>query len=259
MLEENLARTAGSIGESVAAGAIFTLPAFMISRAWPAFDTPDAYWKSTVLMVVGGVLGVLFVSLMRRVMVEDPELPFPESVAAAEIHKAGQVGASAAKYLFYSMGFGAIVQLLGDFSFYLRDKDFLLQIGSLGRSNVRLGPPGSTERSACGRHHHPRRPDGQPGLHRCRLHHRAEAGVLELRRRRVCLGTDGSAAALFLWVRKCRRSSRPEPRTKQPGQRRRMPSGATSCGRSQWAACSSARLTHCSECAKACPPDSAAR
>ncbi len=145
ILEENLARTAGSIGESVAAGAIFTLPAFMISRAWPAFDTPDAYWKSTVLMVVGGVLGVLFVSLMRRVMVEDPELPFPESVAAAEIHKAGQLGASAAKYLFYSMGFGAIVQLLGDFSFYLRDKDFLLNIGALGRSNVRLGPPGSTD------------------------------------------------------------------------------------------------------------------
>src|SRR3954453_22889466 len=144
ILEENLARTAGSIGESVAAGAIFTLPAFMIAGAWPAFDTPDAYWKSTVLMVVGGVLGVLFVSLMRRVMVEDPELPFPESVAAAEIHKAGQVGASAAKYLFYSMGFGAIVQLLGDFSFYLRDKDFLLQIGSLGASSVRIGPPGST-------------------------------------------------------------------------------------------------------------------
>src|SRR6476619_126454 len=41
ILEENLARTAGSIGESVAAGAIFTLPAFMISRAWPSFDTPD--------------------------------------------------------------------------------------------------------------------------------------------------------------------------------------------------------------------------
>ena len=51
-------------------------------------------------MVVGGVLGVLFVSLIRRVMVEDPELPFPESVAAAEIHKAGQAGAKAAKYLF---------------------------------------------------------------------------------------------------------------------------------------------------------------
>lgn len=144
ILEENLARTAGSIGESVAAGAIFTLPAFMISGAWPSFDTPDAYWKSTVLMVVGGVLGVLFVSLMRRVMVEDPDLPFPESVAAAEIHKAGQAGASAAKYLFYSMGFGAIVQLLGDFRAFLRDKDFFIGIGSLGASQVRLGPPGTT-------------------------------------------------------------------------------------------------------------------
>src|SRR5688500_10495059 len=94
ILEENLARTAGSIGESVAAGAIFTLPAFMISRAWPAFDTPEAYWKSTVLLVVGGVLGVLFVSLMRRVIVDAPELSFPESTAAAEILNAGQSGAS---------------------------------------------------------------------------------------------------------------------------------------------------------------------
>ena len=144
ILEENLARTAGSIGESVAAGAIFTLPAFMIAGAWPSFDTPDAYWKSTVLMVVGGVLGVLFVSLMRRVMVEDPELPFPESTAAAEIHKAGQAGASAAKYLFYSMGFGAAIQILGDISAFLRDRDFFLRIGALGTSTVRLGAPGTT-------------------------------------------------------------------------------------------------------------------
>jgi putative OPT family oligopeptide transporter len=143
ILEENLARTAGSIGESIAAGAIFTLPAFMISGAWPSFDTPDAYWKSTVLMVVGGVLGVLFVSLMRRVMVEDPELPFPESVAASEIHKAGQSGASAAKFLFYNMGFGAIVQIFADFSVFLKDKDFFVPVGALGASTVRLGPPGT--------------------------------------------------------------------------------------------------------------------
>jgi putative OPT family oligopeptide transporter len=101
-------------------------------------------------MVVGGVLGVLFVSLMRRVMVEDPELPFPESVAAAEIHKAGQLGASAAKYLFYSMGFGAVVQLLGDFSAFLRDKDYFLPIGALGTSTVRLGPPGTTNAIGAG-------------------------------------------------------------------------------------------------------------
>src|SRR6266404_8322826 len=71
ILEENIARTAGSIGESVAAGAIFTLPAFLIAGAWPSFAPKDAYWKSTALMVVGSILGVLFVSLVRRVMVEE--------------------------------------------------------------------------------------------------------------------------------------------------------------------------------------------
>ncbi|MCL6546898.1 MAG: OPT/YSL family transporter, partial [Bryobacteraceae bacterium] len=88
ILEENMARTVGSIGESVAAGAIFTIPAFVISKAWPSFDFEHAYWKSSVLMLVGGVLGILFVTLLRLVMVSDPELPFPESQAAAEIHKA---------------------------------------------------------------------------------------------------------------------------------------------------------------------------
>src|SRR5579872_2356842 len=93
VLEENIARTSGSIGESVAAGAIFTLPAFMIAGSWQSFAPGQAYWKSTALMVVGSILGVLFVSLVRRVMVEDATLPFPESVAASEIHKAGQRGA----------------------------------------------------------------------------------------------------------------------------------------------------------------------
>src|SRR5262244_237414 len=50
ILEENIARTVGSIGESVAAGAIFTLPAFVISKAWRRFDSPEAYWKSSALM-----------------------------------------------------------------------------------------------------------------------------------------------------------------------------------------------------------------
>src|SRR6202451_4005856 len=65
ILEENLARTAGSIGESIAAGAIFTIPAFVISRAWLDFSPGTAYWKSTALMLVGSVLGGLFVSLVR--------------------------------------------------------------------------------------------------------------------------------------------------------------------------------------------------
>jgi putative OPT family oligopeptide transporter len=143
ILEENIARTAGSIGESVAAGAIFTIPAFVISHSWLDFSPGTAYWKSTSLMLVGSVLGVLFVSLVRRGLVEDPELPFPESVAASQIHKAGQVGAQAAKYLFYNMAFGASVFLAGTFNFFATDKDWLFPVGTLGKSSLRLGPIGS--------------------------------------------------------------------------------------------------------------------
>src|SRR5664279_4396695 len=71
ILEENMARTIGSIGESVAAGAVFTIPAFVLAGVWPAFDVANGYWKSVALMAVGGTLGILFVTLLRRVMVED--------------------------------------------------------------------------------------------------------------------------------------------------------------------------------------------
>lgn len=150
LLEENIARTAGSIGEGIAAGAIFTIPAFLIAKAWPSFRPQDAYWKSTALIMVGSILGVLFISLVRRVMVEDPELPFPESVAAGEIHKAGQRGAEAAKYLFWNMGVGGIVYMLGKFGLFAADHDFHFRIGNLGHSQIRLGPVGSTNVVATG-------------------------------------------------------------------------------------------------------------
>jgi putative OPT family oligopeptide transporter len=139
ILEENIARTVGSIGESVAAGAIFTIPAFVISGAWPVFDFEHAYWKSSILMLVGGVLGILFVTLLRRVMVEDPELPFPESVAASQIHIAGQQGSRAAKILFGNMGFAGVIYLLGQFSLFTASRDFIVKVGSLGSSFVRMG------------------------------------------------------------------------------------------------------------------------
>jgi putative OPT family oligopeptide transporter len=145
LLEENIARTAGSIGEGIAAGAIFTIPAFLIAKAWPSFRPGDAYWKSTALIMVGSILGVLFISLVRRVMVEDPELPFPESVAASEIHKAGQRGAEAAKYLFWNIGIGGVVYMLGKFGLFAADRDFPFTIGNLGHSQVRLGTLGSTK------------------------------------------------------------------------------------------------------------------
>ncbi len=138
ILEENIARTIGSIGESVAAGAVFTIPAFVLANVWPVFDVQHAYWQSVALMAVGGTLGILFVTLLRRVMVEDPELPFPESVAAAEIHKAGQQGAKAAKILFANMGIGAVVYFLGAINVFAASRDFLVRVGDLGRSAVQL-------------------------------------------------------------------------------------------------------------------------
>jgi putative OPT family oligopeptide transporter len=150
VLEENIARTSGTIGEGLAAGAIFTIPAFVIAKAWPSFRPADAYWKSTALMLVGSILGVLFISLVRRVMVEDPELPFPESVAASEIHKAGQRGAQAAKYLFWNIGIGGVVYLLGRFGLFASDKDFHFGVGTLGHSQVRLGAAGTPNVVAAG-------------------------------------------------------------------------------------------------------------
>ncbi len=138
LLEENFARTVGSIGESIAAGAIFTIPAFAILGLWEFHGFAD-YLKATALMVLGGALGILFVTMLRRVMVEDPELPFPESVAAAEIHKAGQRGADAAKQLFKAMGVGAVINLLGQLRIFSAANDFFLRVGEIGRSLVRLG------------------------------------------------------------------------------------------------------------------------
>jgi len=133
LLEENIARTIGSIGESVAAGAIFTIPAFVLAGLWPGL-TGQRYWPCVALMVIGGTLGILFVTLLRRVMVEDPELPFPESVAASEIHKAGQQGSKAAKILFANMGFGALVNLLGQLNVFSYQNAFSdVKIGALGK------------------------------------------------------------------------------------------------------------------------------
>lgn len=119
ILEENMARTVGSIGESVAAGAIFTLPAFFVAGIWPDFYTPGNYITSTLILIAGGVLGIMFVALLRRVMVEDPELPYPESVAAAEIHKAGRGGGGGSKFLFTAMIGGGLVKALGEFKLFL--------------------------------------------------------------------------------------------------------------------------------------------
>lgn len=106
ILEENLARTTGAVGEALAAGAIFTIPAFLMTGVWTKFDLI----KSSLLMLVGGILGVFLIILVRRTLVEDAELPFPESVACAEMVKTGQKGGSNAAYMFWAMGLGGFIE-----------------------------------------------------------------------------------------------------------------------------------------------------
>jgi putative OPT family oligopeptide transporter len=137
LLEENMARTVGAIGESVAAGAVFTIPAFVLAGLWPSLSM-ERYWPSVALMSIGGLLGILFVTLLRRVMVEDPELPFPESVAASEIHKAGQQGSKAAKILFANMGFGGLMYFLSQVNLFWYTKQLLIDIPKMP-AGLRLG------------------------------------------------------------------------------------------------------------------------
>ncbi|MEX1276497.1 MAG: oligopeptide transporter, OPT family [Bacteroidota bacterium] len=109
ILEENIARTTASVGEALVAGAIFTIPAFLMVGAWESFD----YVESVMIMLVGGVLGVLMIIFLRKPLVEEATyLPYPESVATAEMVKAGQKGETGAKYVFGALGLAALVELL---------------------------------------------------------------------------------------------------------------------------------------------------
>jgi putative OPT family oligopeptide transporter len=83
--ENNIVQTAASAGEALAAGAIFTLPALVLLGAWQGFD----YGWTLALTAAGGLLGVLFVIPLRRVLVLDSRLPFPEGTATATVLEAG--------------------------------------------------------------------------------------------------------------------------------------------------------------------------
>jgi len=89
ILENNIVQTAASAGESLAAGVIFTLPALVILGFWEKFD----YVWVTVISAFGGILGVLFTIPLRRALIVEEGLKFPEGIATAEVLKAGRRGA----------------------------------------------------------------------------------------------------------------------------------------------------------------------
>src|SRR5918993_3083537 len=110
ILENNIVQTGASAGSSIAAGVIFTIPALIILGYW------DDFRYSWVLAIagLGGLLGVLFsVPLRRSMIVEDP-LPFPEGKAAAEVLKAGDNPGPGLKILGLSAFLGGVVKLMAE-------------------------------------------------------------------------------------------------------------------------------------------------
>jgi putative OPT family oligopeptide transporter len=107
ILENNIVQTAASAGESLAAGVIFTMPALVILNYWQAFD----YWWVTVIAGIGGLLGVLFTIPLRRALIVEQQLPYPEGTATAEVLRVGERGGRGARALGFAAIIGAAMKL----------------------------------------------------------------------------------------------------------------------------------------------------
>ena len=113
ILENNMVQTIGSAGESLAAGAIFTFPALFLWEKEGVMDSPGLV-ELSVVALIGGCLGVLFMVPLRKALIVDEHkvLPYPEGTACAEVLMAGEQGGSSSKGVFVGMGIAAVMKLL---------------------------------------------------------------------------------------------------------------------------------------------------
>jgi putative OPT family oligopeptide transporter len=108
ILENNIVATGASAGTSIASGAIFTLPALILLHHWLKFD----YWWTFAIVGLGGLLGVLFSVPLRRTLIIEQKLKFPEGVAAAEVLKVGANPGAGAKVLGIASVVGGLFKLI---------------------------------------------------------------------------------------------------------------------------------------------------
>lgn len=109
ILENNIVQTIASTGESLAAGAIFTLPALLIAGVWDQFN----FWISTGIILTGGLLGIVFMVPLRKTLIIDrKDLRYPEGVACAEVLRAGQAGGVGVSGIVFGLAMGAGFKLL---------------------------------------------------------------------------------------------------------------------------------------------------
>ena len=115
ILESNVVQTIGSAGESVASGAIFTIPALFLWAAEGVMDKPGIV-EITLIALIGGLLGVFFMVPLRNALIvkEHGVLPYPEGTACAEVLLAGEEGGASSSTVFAGMGFAALFKFIID-------------------------------------------------------------------------------------------------------------------------------------------------
>ena len=115
ILESNVVQTIGSAGESLAAGAIFTMPALFLWAEEGKIEMPG-FLEITLIALFGGFLGVLFMVPLRKALIveEHGVLPYPEGMACAEVLLAGEEGGANASTVFAGMGLGAAFKFIVD-------------------------------------------------------------------------------------------------------------------------------------------------
>lgn len=116
ILESNLVQTIGSAGESVAAGAIFTLPALFLWARDGVISQKPSLIEITLIALIGGLLGVFFMIPLRNALIvkEHGTLPYPEGTACAQVLLAGEKGGANASTVFAGMGISAIFKFIVD-------------------------------------------------------------------------------------------------------------------------------------------------
>ena len=109
ILENNAVQTMASAGESLAAGVIFTVPALLvIPNLWDEIQLLE----TTIIALLGGLMGTMFTIALRRLFIVEEALPYPEGVACREVLVAGEEGGEGSQAILYALGIGAIYGLV---------------------------------------------------------------------------------------------------------------------------------------------------
>jgi putative OPT family oligopeptide transporter len=149
ILENNVVKTMAAAGEALAAGVIFTIPALLIlykmtdgQAGWQtmSISNTDQYLMITAAAMIGGILGVLFTIPLRRMLIVDLDLPYPEGVACTEVLIVGDKGGKGLTYVFYALLIGALYKLSGSyFGFRIWKEQITGMINPNGKSRLFFG------------------------------------------------------------------------------------------------------------------------